>query len=294
MARERPTEQEASNKMANGQIKTTENIDTNMQLWYSIFGSLNSMERTVYIAGNWKMHNTVAESRALIGELRQRLSDPKGVRVIVAPAFTALAAAQQEIGSAPISLAAQNISYADSGAHTAEVSAAMLADLGVRYAIVGHSERRHLYGEDNAMVADRASHALRNNITPIVCVGERLPERENGTHFSVCAQQLTASLCKIEAAQIARVLIAYEPVWAIGTGKTASPHDAEEMHAYLRQSLAKISDQATAERVSILYGGSVKPSNSKELLAQQNIDGALVGGASLNAESFVSIVESIS
>lgn len=250
------------------------------------------MERTVYIAGNWKMHNTVAESRVLIGDIKQHVSGlPKGVRLIVAPPFTALAIAQQEIASTPISLAAQNISYADSGAHTGEISPTMLADLGVTYAIVGHSERRHLYHEDNAMIADRVAQAIRNNITPIICVGETLPEREQGAHFSICDQQLTVALQKIQIHQMARVLIAYEPVWAIGTGKTASPHDAEEMHAHLRQSLSNISDQTTAESISILYGGSVKPDNSRELLAQKNIDGALIGGASLTAKSFIAIAE---
>lgn len=262
------------------------------------------MSRTVYIVGNWKMHNTIAESQALVREITQRVHDSSAsstkislsgaVRLVIAPPFTALSAVQQELGSAPIALAAQNISYASSGAHTGEISASMLADVGARYAIVGHSERRHVYGEDDQMVARRAAHALRNDITPIVCVGETLSQREGGEYLSVCERQLTVALSHFSASDIRQVLIAYEPVWAIGTGKTATPQDAQKMHNHLRAAVGTMSDAKTADAVSILYGGSVKKENSARLLSQNDIDGVLIGGASLQADSFVAIMENAS
>ena len=243
------------------------------------------------------MNNTISNAQTLIRKIKELMADTAvasdaEVEVMVAPPFTALPAVRREIGDAAISLAAQNVSYADSGAHTAEVSAEMLVDIGVRYAIVGHSERRHIYHEDDTMVAARAAQAIDNEIVPIVCVGETLEEREAGRHLSVCKRQLSVALERIPSQRTDGVLIAYEPVWAIGTGKTASPQDAQQMHHHLRASLAEMSNQQTADAVSILYGGSVKPENSKDLLSQPDIDGALIGGASLVADSFIKIMES--
>ena len=252
------------------------------------------MGRTIYIVGNWKMNNTIADATALAKELHACMPSPLPPHVVpvIAPPFTALWATAQEIGTSVLALAAQNVSYAERGAHTGEISPTMLSEMGVRYAIIGHSERRHVYHEDDAMVAARVARALSQNITPIICVGESLAERENGTYFAVCRQQVAAALAPLSSQDVARVCIAYEPVWAIGTGKTAQPQDAQDMHHYLRQSLAEIADSQVANAISILYGGSVTPSNSNALLVQEDIDGALVGGASLNAKSFAAIVES--
>jgi len=211
---------------------------------------------------------------------------------IIVPPFICLADVAEVIVNTPLQLGAQNVSYAAAGAHTGEISAEMLTDIGVTYAIIGHSERRHLYHEDDSMVAKRTARALSSDLKPIICVGETLEEREQNKQFAICRTQLSNALQEIPAESARRIIIAYEPVWAIGTGKTARPEDALEMHRYLRTLLAEIYSSELAGEISILYGGSVKPENSAALLAQPDIDGALIGGASLKAESFLAIIKS--
>ena len=253
------------------------------------------MIRTVYIAGNWKMHNTIAESRQLINDIASALPPAlptDRIRLLVAPPFTALAAAQAVARGTVVELAAQNVAIAESGAHTGEISCAMLSDVGVRYAIIGHSERRHIYMESDALITKRVRQAIDGGLTPILCVGELLEERHANRHIEVCRTQLMAGLATVTAEEMANIIVAYEPVWAIGTGQTATPSDADTMHSELRDIIANRYTMDIADRLSILYGGSVKPDNSTELLAREHIDGALIGGASLHAESFIAIMRS--
>ena len=230
------------------------------------------------IAGNWKMFKGPTETLAFFDGFEA----PDGVDVVLCPPFVSLEVAVGE--EWPIY--AQNVHWAEEGAFTGEVSAAMLAEFACRYVIVGHSERRALHGESDALVAEKAARALAAGLTPIVCVGETLAEREAGETAAVVARQLGAAIARLGDA-IGDTVIAYEPVWAIGTGKTASPAEAEAVHAHLRTRLATLSPRAAA--VSILYGGSVKPDNAASLFSQPNIDGGLIGGASLNAEHFAAI-----
>jgi len=240
--------------------------------------------RTRLVVGNWKMNGSRAANAALLAALRSAAPFPATVAVCVpAPYLGEVASALQ--GSA-IAWGAQDCSSHESGAFTGEISAAMLAEFGCRYVIVGHSERRALHGEGDALVAEKAARALAAGMTPIVCVGETLAEREAGETASVVSRQLGAAIERLGDA-IGEAVIAYEPVWAIGTGKTASPAEAEAVHARLRGQLAALSPRAAA--VSILYGGSVKPDNAAALFGQSNIDGGLIGGASLNAEHFAAI-----
>ena len=240
--------------------------------------------RARLVVGNWKMNGSRAANTALLAALRAAAPFPAGVAVCVpAPYLAEVAAALR--GSA-IAWGAQDCSSHDSGAFTGEVSAAMLAEFACRYVIVGHSERRALHGESDDVVAEKAARALAAGLTPIVCVGETLAERESGRTDAVVARQLGAAIGKLGDA-IGDTVIAYEPVWAIGTGKTASPAEAEAVHAQLRGQLATLNPRAAA--VSILYGGSVKPDNAAALFTQSNIDGGLIGGASLNAEHFAAI-----
>lgn len=245
------------------------------------------MNRRPFIAGNWKLHKTLAQARALIGDLRRDLDGLEGVEVAVAPPMTALHAAAQALEGSPLRLAAQNTYHEATGAFTGEVSPTLLADVGCQLCIVGHSERRSLFGETDAGVHAKAAALLEEGLTPIVCVGERLEEREAGRALEVVLGQVDAALRGLPAE---RVVVAYEPVWAIGTGRTASPEDAQEVHAAIRARL-ETTHGPVAQEVRILYGGSVKPANAAELLAQPDIDGALVGGASLQAETFVPIVQ---
>ncbi len=247
------------------------------------------MSRRPFIAGNWKLHKTVAEARELIHELRRELVDVD-VEVAVAPPMTALDAVRQALEGSSIHLAAQNTYHESTGAYTGEVSPLLLADVGCRYCIVGHSERRSLFGETDAGVHAKAAALLDHGLSPIVCVGERLEEREAGRALEVVLGQIEAAL---EGLALEEVVVAYEPVWAIGTGRTASPQDAQEVHEAIRTHLAA-THGPVAQRVRILYGGSVKPANAAELLAQPDIDGALVGGASLQAATFAPIVKSAS
>jgi len=246
------------------------------------------MARKKFICGNWKMHKTSAEAVALVRELRQRLNTQ--VQVAVAPPFTALSRVKETLVGSPIQLFAQNCHHEKQGAFTGEVSAPMLAELGCDGVILGHSERRQFFGETDEGVARKLKAALDAQLHPIVCVGETLQEREGGRTWEVVSHQIRAALAGLAAAQIAKLTLAYEPVWAIGTGKTATVAQAQEVHGLVRGLLHELAGAAAAEAVRIQYGGSVKPENAADLLSQPDIDGALVGGASLKAEDFARIV----
>jgi triosephosphate isomerase len=245
--------------------------------------------RIPLIAGNWKMHKTLGEAVALAQEVAARVRDLEGVEVAVAPPFTALHAVGQALAGTAVRLAGQNAHWEPQGAFTGEISLPMLRDLGVRYVILGHSERRQHFGETDEAVGRKAAAALAAGLTPILCVGETLEEREAGTAAAVVERQLSAALRPLAGSPGRAVAVAYEPVWAIGTGRTATSAQAQEMHGQIRSLLRTLRGAGEAEAIRILYGGSVKPDNARELLAQPDVDGALVGGASLNAESFASI-----
>ncbi len=250
-------------------------------------------ERRILIAGNWKMNKTVAEAIALVDELKQKSGIISKADVVVCPPFTALPAVVEELQKSSIGVGAQNVHWAESGAYTGEVSAAMLRDIGVRYAIIGHSERRQYFGETDETVNKRLQAALAAGLTPIVCVGESLEQRENGEMASVVTSQLKADFAGLSSEDMESVIVAYEPIWAIGTGKTATPEQAQEVHALIRNQLRE-SFKTVADGTRILYGGSVKAANATELLNQADIDGALVGGASLKADDFLGIIEKAS
>lgn len=241
------------------------------------------------VAGNWKMNTDLAEAVRLASDVA-RSSDPGAVAVAVCPPFISLEAVAEMLGESGIRLGAQNMHAEDSGAFTGEVSAPMLASVGCHYVILGHSERRQLFGETDGGVNEKARAALRHGLVPIVCVGETLDERQSGEAETVVRRQLTGSLAGIELDRADALVVAYEPVWAIGTGETATPEQAQSMHRVIRAHLA---DQlgASGEEVELLYGGSVKPGNAADLFAQPDIDGGLIGGASLDADSFADIVE---
>jgi len=249
------------------------------------------MARTPLLAGNWKMHGTRAEARTLAGALAKSVGQTTGREVLIAPPFTALDAAREAIAGTGILLAAQNVHGEDRGAFTGEVSAAMLAEAGCTHVIIGHSERRQYYGETDASVNARLRGALRASLIPIVCVGETLAEREAGSTMAVIERQVRGALAGIDQAGAERCVLAYEPVWAIGTGRTATPDQAQEVHAAIRRLLAELTGPAVADSLRILYGGSVKADNVDTLMAQPDLDGALVGGASLDAAAFTRIVQ---
>jgi triosephosphate isomerase len=251
---------------------------------------VNPALRTPLVAGNWKLHKTLRETRALIAALRQRLDAVRAVEVAVAPVFTALSSAREALEGGAIKLVAQDAYWEAHGAFTGEVSAALLKDVGCEYVIVGHSERRQLFGELDAAVQRKTAAVLQAGMQPIVCVGETLEQREAGQTETVVLLQAGTALDGLQAAEAARVVIAYEPVWAIGTGRNARPEDAQAVHAALRHLVSQRFGPRLAERTRILYGGSVKPDNAAALMAQPDIDGALVGGASLDAASFAAIV----
>ncbi len=250
--------------------------------------------RKPIIAGNWKLNNTVKESIELASSLKDSLSGISDIDIVICPVFTSLSAVKDAIADSNIKLGAQDVFWQDSGAFTGEVSALMLADVGVEYVIIGHSERRQYFGETNETVNRKIKAVLKHGLTPIVCLGEVLEEREESKTFDVIKTQLNESFAGMSAEDMKKIVIAYEPVWAIGTGKTATPEQAEEVHKYVRDLIAERYDQQTASVVRIQYGGSVKPENISELIAQPDIDGALVGGASLKAEAFVEIVKKCS
>ena len=248
--------------------------------------------RKKIIAGNWKMNKTTGEARVLVEDIVRDIGKFDAAEIVLCPPFTALGVVSELLSPlSNIRLGAQNLHEAASGAYTGEISAGMLRDLYVRYVIIGHSERRQFFHEDDATVNRKTKAALHAELRPIVCVGETLPQRESNEWKKVLETQLRGSLAGFGDKELADIILAYEPVWAIGTGKTASPAQAEEAHQWIRQVLSKDFSQAASERIRIQYGGSVKPENAKELLSQQNIDGALVGGASLDARGFTAIIK---
>ncbi len=247
--------------------------------------------RKSIIAGNWKLNKTPHESIMLVDELKRELVDVTGVDVVVCPPFVDLTDVSDALIDHDIALGAQNVFWEDSGAFTGEVSAPMLKDLGVTYVIIGHSERRQYFHETNETVNKRLRAVLRHGLTPIVCVGENLAQREANKTFDVVKDHCEGSLLGLSAEEMKKVIVAYEPVWAIGTGKTATPQQAQEVHVFIRQLLGKMFNAETAGIVRIQYGGSVTPENISSLMAQADIDGALVGGASLKAPSFAAIVK---
>lgn len=247
--------------------------------------------RKAIIAGNWKLNKTSREAIALVEELKRDVSDVQTVDIVVCPPFTALSVVSDAILESNIALGAQNLYWQDSGAFTGEVSAPMLKDLGAQYVIIGHSERRQYFGETNETVNKRIRAALTHGLTPIVCVGENLAEREGNKTFEVIKNHVEGSLANLTSEEMSKIVIAYEPVWAIGTGKTATPEQAQEVHAYIRSLLEKLFGVSIASSVRIQYGGSVTPENIALLIAKPDIDGALVGGASLKAPSFAAIVK---
>ena len=245
--------------------------------------------RNKIVAGNWKMNNDSAETEFLITQLKS-FKKPEDVRVMVAPAFTQLSQSTTLLKGEAISVVAQNMSAAVSGAYTGEVSASMLKGVGIHTVILGHSERRSLFHETDALLAEKVKSALDAGMEVIFCFGEELDERRSNTHFEVVERQLKVALFDLPASAWKQIILAYEPVWAIGTGETASPAQAQEMHAYIRSLIAANYDSTIANAVSILYGGSVKPNNAQEIFAGADVDGGLIGGASLKADDFMDIV----
>jgi len=249
-------------------------------------------ERKLIIAGNWKMNKTVAEALALVKDLELELKNVKEADIVVCPPFTALESVSKAImGAKNIRLGAQNMSENNFGAFTGEICAGMLKEFLVRYVILGHSERRQFQKESDALIAKKAAVAHAATIKPIVCVGETLAEREASQTERVLDTQVRGSLAGLAKEQMVETIVAYEPVWAIGTGKTATTQQAQDAHAFIRGLLVKMFDETTARKVRIQYGGSVKPANARELMGQPDVDGALVGGASLEARSFADIVK---
>ena len=248
--------------------------------------------RKKIVAANWKMNMTQAEAGSFAETLLRELAEKSDVEVVIVPPFTAISKVTEVLGGASenIKLGAQNMYWEKSGAFTGEISAAMLRDLFVRYVVLGHSERRQLLGETDEIVNRKVRAAHEASLRPIVCIGETLEQRERGEVEKVLGSQLHGSLAGLGAKELNDTVVAYEPVWAIGTGKTASAEQAQEAHAFVRQTLAEISDEATANKIRIQYGGSVKPDNARTLMSQPDIDGALVGGASLDPRSFAEIV----
>jgi len=246
--------------------------------------------RRPFFCGNWKLHGTIAESLALATEVRNGVATHRDADVAVAPTFTALHAVAKRLEDGPVAVSAQDCFWEDKGAFTGEVSAPQLVEAGCKYVILGHSERRQLFGELDAAVNLKARAALRAGLAPIVCVGETLAERDAGETLGRVQAQLEAALAGISATDLERVIVAYEPVWAIGTGRNATPAQAQEVHRFIRARVATLAADV-APRMRILYGGSVKPDNIGALVGQPNVDGALVGGASLEARSFAVIVK---
>ncbi len=249
------------------------------------------MKRQSVIAGNWKMYKTNSEAEAMVKELRTLVDSTQDVVAVVCPPFTALATVAKALEGSRIAVGGQDVYWEDQGAFTGQVSVGMLAGCGCSYVIIGHSERRQFFGETDQTVNRKLKKVLASALTPIVCVGEMLAERESGRVREVVLGQMEGGLAGLTAEDVSRIIIAYEPVWAIGTGKTATPEIAEEVHSMIRTWLVERYSPQVADKVRILYGGSVKPDNIKELMAQKDIDGALVGGASLDAKSFAKIVK---
>lgn len=244
------------------------------------------------IAGNWKMNKTCSETTKLCEELKDKLSNVNDIEIIICPPFTSLGCAALTLKDSNIKVGAQNMYFEDSGAFTGEVSPLMLKELNVEYVIIGHSERRENFGENNELVNKKIKKALEIGLKPIVCIGEKLEEREADKTKEIILTQINEGFAYLKPEEMKNIIIAYEPIWAIGTGKTATPEQAQEMHAYIREILKEMFDKETSQSVIIQYGGSMKPENAKELLNQVDIDGGLIGGASLIAEKFEQIIRS--
>ncbi|MGB5376797.1 triose-phosphate isomerase [Muriicola sp.] len=248
--------------------------------------------RTKIVAGNWKMNKNSSETAELLTQLQSKM--PKtSAEVMVAPTFVNLAQAVTQLAASSIEVVAQNMHFAENGAYTGEISANMLQSIGIKTVILGHSERRAYFGEDDALLAKIVDAALKAGMRMIFCFGEELQDRKSGNHFKVVESQLKNGLFHVTKAHWQHIVLAYEPVWAIGTGETASPEQAQEMHAFIRKTIATAYNEATAQMVTILYGGSVKPGNANEIFSKPDVDGGLIGGASLVAEDFAAIVAAI-
>lgn len=245
--------------------------------------------RQKIVAGNWKMNKNVAEAKSLIADLKSQ-TNTSGARVIITPSFVNLINAVEATEGTKIEVAAQNMSQHSSGAYTGEISADMLKSVGVKITLLGHSERRAYFGETDALLAEKVNQALAEGIEVVFCFGEELEDRKSEKHFEVVKSQISNALFHLEAAAFKNIVLAYEPVWAIGTGETATADQAQEMHAFIRQTLADKYDAELANSVSILYGGSCKPSNAVEIFSKPDVDGGLIGGAALNADDFFAIV----
>ena len=245
------------------------------------------------VAGNWKMNNDIAQTAALISDLQQQ-ENTGDAEVIIAPTYVNLHPAVTSLNSSPIVVAAQNMHEADSGAYTGEISAGMLKGIGVDTVILGHSERRAYFHESDALLAKKVDTALKNEMRVIFCFGEELEDRKSGNHENVVGSQLKNAIFHLSAAQWSHIVLAYEPVWAIGTGETASPEQAQDMHAFIRKTVAAKYSETIADDVTILYGGSVKPANAKEIFSKPDVDGGLIGGAALKADDFFGIVNAFS
>lgn len=248
--------------------------------------------RTKIVAGNWKMNKTATETRNLLEELSAKLPDTQA-EVIVAPTYVNLIPAQKILESSTIQLAAQNMHFAENGAYTGEISADMLLDIAIDTVIIGHSERRALFGETNELLAKKVETAITKGLRVIFCFGEELEDRKSESHFKVVAEQLEKGLFFLKQQSWAKIVLAYEPVWAIGTGETASPEQAQEMHAFIRTKIAESYTEDLADNVTILYGGSVKPANAESIFSKPDVDGGLIGGASLKADDFTQIIAAI-
>ena len=247
--------------------------------------------RKVIVAGNWKMNKTAKEAAQFFAEFKPLVADVKNAEIVIGAPFTALETAVRETEGTNIKIAAENMNANDSGAYTGEVSPLMLKDLGVEYVILGHSERREYYGECDKIVNEKVKAALKHGLKPILCVGEKLEERENGTTEAVVEKQTVEGLKNVSYLDMVNVVIAYEPVWAIGTGKTATPEQAQEVHAFIRNLLTSMYDAETAAEITVQYGGSMNAANAAELMAKTDIDGGLVGGASMDADTFTIVVK---
>ncbi|RIA08988.1 triosephosphate isomerase [Flavobacteriaceae bacterium MAR_2010_72] len=245
--------------------------------------------RKQIVAGNWKMNNDLAQTQALISDLKKQ-NQTSDAEVMIAPAFTNLWSAFESLRQQPIEVVAQNMHFASNGAYTGEVCAAMLKSIGVSTVILGHSERRAYFNETDELLAKKVDAALANDMRVIFCFGEELADRKSGNQEQVVKSQIKNALFHLEASAFKQIILAYEPVWAIGTGETASPEQAQDMHAFIRKTLSDKCSSAVADGVSILYGGSVKPDNAKEIFSKPDVDGGLIGGASLKAEDFFAIV----
>ncbi|WP_299768900.1 triose-phosphate isomerase [uncultured Dokdonia sp.] len=247
------------------------------------------MSRKHIVAGNWKMNKNLSETQALLTALKEK-KNTGDAQVIVAPTSINLHAAVTTLQDSEIQVAAQNMHQAESGAYTGEISASMIDSIGVNTVILGHSERRAYFHEDDALLTQKVTTAIAHGFTVIFCFGEELEDRKSGKHFDVVESQLKNAIFHLTSAQWSHIVLAYEPVWAIGTGETASPEQAQEMHAFIRKTVKDSYDATTADQVSILYGGSVKPGNAKEIFSKPDVDGGLIGGASLKADDFFEIV----